>query len=177
MRSRRSQSRASAPGRYGVASGRTRCNSLKCLPVSTDLFHVIQARDLHFPQFASLQRTAQIMDQARDHLDLLVSVRPAANARFASYLRTTELSPVEQKSVKALVLGSVLDSLGNCYPNETVLEEIEYQARRLAKLQVDPRPYMRRLRALTKACFRKWSGTTQTACLSPELLSTTITSL
>lgn len=138
MRSRRSQSRASAPGRYGVASGRTRCNSLKCLPVSTDLFHVIQARDLHFPQFASLQRTAQIMDQARDHLDLLVSVRPAANARFASYLRTTELSPVEQKSVKALVLGSVLDSLGNCYPNETVLEEIEYQARRLAKLQVDP---------------------------------------
>lgn len=78
------------------------------------------------------------MDQARDHLDLLVSVRHAANTRFAGYLRNTELTPAEQKSVKAIVLGAVLDSLQNCYPNETVLEEIEYQARRLAKLQVDP---------------------------------------
>lgn len=78
------------------------------------------------------------MEQAREHLDLLVSVRPAANARFAGYLRDTELSPAERQSVKAIVLGSVLDSLRNCYPNETVLEEIEYQARRLAKLQVDP---------------------------------------
>ncbi|MCC6265578.1 MAG: GAF domain-containing sensor histidine kinase [Bryobacterales bacterium] len=99
---------------------------------------MIPGRELHFPQFASLQRAAQIMEQARDHLDLLVSVSPAANARFASYLRETELTPAEQKPVKAIVLGAVLDSLRNCYPNESVLEEIEYQARRLAKLQVDP---------------------------------------
>lgn len=99
---------------------------------------MIQARELHFPQFASLQRAAQIVELVREHLDLLISVRPVANARFASYLRGTELTPEERKSVRSIVLGSVLDSIRNCYPNETVLEEIEYQARRLAKLQVDP---------------------------------------
>ena len=99
---------------------------------------MIQARELHFPQFASLQRAAQIVEQVREHLDVLIAVRPVANARFASYLRGTELTPEEQKSVRSIVLGSVLDSIRNCYPNETVLEEIEYQARRLAKLQVDP---------------------------------------
>lgn len=95
-------------------------------------------RELHFPQFASLQRAAQIIEQLRENLDLLLAVRPAANARFASYLRNSEFSPQQQKSVNSIVLGSILDSIRNCYPNETVLEELEYQARRLAKLQVDP---------------------------------------
>lgn len=95
-------------------------------------------RELHFPQFASLQRAAQILEEVREHLDLLLAVRPSATARFAGYLSSTELSPQQQKCVKAIVVGSVLDAVRNCYPNETVLEEIEYQARRLAKLQVDP---------------------------------------
>lgn len=95
-------------------------------------------RELHFPQFASLQRAAQILDEVREHLDLLLAVRPSASARFSGYLSSTELSPQQQKCVKAIVVGSVLDAVRNCYPNETVLEEIEYQARRLAKLQVDP---------------------------------------
>jgi signal transduction histidine kinase len=95
-------------------------------------------RELHVPQFASLQRATQILEELRANLDLLLTVRPFATARFSSYLRGTELSPQQQKCVKAMVIGSVLDAVQNCYPNETVLEEIEYQARRLAKLQVDP---------------------------------------
>ncbi len=98
-----------------------------------------QSRELHYPQFAaSLERAAQVLEQIREHLDLLLSVRSAANARFAAYLRAADLSLEEQKPVKSIVLDSVLDSIRNCHPNEAVLEEIEYQARRLAKLQADP---------------------------------------
>ncbi|MCZ2155653.1 MAG: GAF domain-containing sensor histidine kinase [Bryobacterales bacterium] len=78
------------------------------------------------------------MEQVREHLDLLLLVRTGANGRFVRYLYTTELSPEEQKPVRSILLDSVLDSIQHYHPNETILEEIEYQARRLAKLQVDP---------------------------------------
>lgn len=96
------------------------------------------ARELHFPQFASLQRAAQIIELVRENLDSLADVLPQAEQRFHGYLATMELGVQESKSIRGISLASVLNAIRSCYPSETVLEEIEYQARRLAKLQMDP---------------------------------------
>ncbi|MCW5963055.1 MAG: GAF domain-containing sensor histidine kinase [Bryobacterales bacterium] len=95
-------------------------------------------RELHFPQFASLQRAAQIIELVKENLDALADVLPRAEQRFHHFLATLELGVQETKSIRGISLGSVLNAIRSCYPSETVLEEIEYQARRLAKLQVDP---------------------------------------
>lgn len=95
-------------------------------------------RELHFPQFASLQRAAQIIELVIENLDSLADVLPRAEQRFQRYLAALELGAQESKSIRGISLGSVLNAIRRCYPSETVLEEIEYQARRLAKLQVDP---------------------------------------
>jgi signal transduction histidine kinase len=96
------------------------------------------SRELHFPQFASLQRAAQIIELVRENLEALADALPAAEQRFLRYLQTMDLGIQESKSIRGISLGSVLNAVRCCYPSETVLEEIEYQARRLAKLQVDP---------------------------------------
>ena len=95
-------------------------------------------RELHFPQFASLQRAAQIIDLVREHLDGLVDVLPDADTRFRLFLSTADFGVQESKSIRGIGLGAVLNAIRSGHPTETVLEEIEYQARRLAKLQVDP---------------------------------------
>ncbi len=96
------------------------------------------SRELHFPQFASLQRAAQIIDLVGENLEALAGALPAAEQRFLRYLQSMDLGVHESKSIRGISLGSVLNAVRCCYPSETVLEEIEYQARRLAKLQVDP---------------------------------------
>jgi signal transduction histidine kinase len=78
------------------------------------------------------------MDLVREHVDFLVTILPAAERRFQRFLDENGLGAQETKSIRGITLGAILNAIRSCYPSETVLEEIEYQARRLAKLQVDP---------------------------------------
>lgn len=80
----------------------------------------------------------QVIDLIRENLSFLMEALPAAHEQFQGYLAATELDAQERKSVRAITLGSVLSAIQSGFPHEAVLEEIEYQSRRLAKLQVDP---------------------------------------
>jgi signal transduction histidine kinase len=81
---------------------------------------------------------AQVIELVRENLDLLMDALPSAQERFHDYLGAVGLDAQETKSIRAISLGSVLKAIQSNDSHETILEEVEYQSRRLAKLQVNP---------------------------------------
>lgn len=63
---------------------------------------------------------------------------PAAQQALHIYMAEWRLDGAVSRAVEAISLGVTVEALRQEVPDTAILEEIEYQARRLAKLQVEP---------------------------------------